>query len=279
MTETANKAVTGTVERVEKAEKAEKAGTVESVDENEITLNDIFDEKAELIAQILSDGGYSKGEIYNDINCCNSILFQVSKKDMNVSLIAKLQCSINDIELEREAYFAKHLHEKYNIGPKLLDSYVFPVKYKNKDLFICILIMEKWSCSLEKYKRTNYHDYYIKNKHTSDFISNKIKDQIKILHQNGIVHLDIIDRNIFLMLKENEIIDATLGDMGTVQYIKDCSDTEEYFTLFNYHSLLNPVNMYKVTFSDVVREPRILDLTYFYCINYDEYMQTIATQQ
>jgi hypothetical protein len=37
--------------------------------------------------------------------------------------------------------------------------------------------------------------------------------------------------------------------------------------------------MYKVTFSDVVREPRILDLTYFYCINYDEYMQTIATQQ
>ena len=167
-------------------------------------------------------------------------------------------------EWEKEVYYCQYLYNNYNIGPKFYTAWTTEnlrgnesVTQENMDLGI--IILEKWHSSLDRRNTFFSLDQQLRD---------KLKHQIILLHHNHLVHADIVARNVFVKKDENNnIIDITLGDMGsmrTIEAFQKPSNRNELQGFYNYHRKINPdfFDQNKLDFETILRDPRWLDLSF-----------------
>lgn len=147
--------------------------------------------------------------------------------------------AVKIIDLTEEEFYEEaertELFDKLGIGPKFMGSCTVGM--------YGYIIMEKWDRQLDT---------------ENDIISKKIMDklfnQIKTLHRNGYIHLDIMPKNILVKEGKNgEVIDITLTDFGISDETDIFDENESFFdTIYNYH-----VQNYGIEYKIIIEHPKL----------------------
>jgi tRNA A-37 threonylcarbamoyl transferase component Bud32 len=139
-----------------------------------------------------------------------------------------------------------------------------------EDEGVGFLATEKWDMSLwdwiKTYKINRAQGYPLPKR-----LISKLGRLINVMHQNGYVHGDIMEKNIMLDLDEKGVpIDICLTDFGLTVKKKDWKDNLDFLkVLFDYHmSDCNYTNRYfqeqNIKFADVAIDPTHLDKALLY---------------
>ena len=242
--------------------------------------------KHKLIAQSFYDHGYSLNQPYK--NGAWGAIYLVEKfedaledpdadlpntKVKMVAKIAKIAKLTNDpvgnlylkYEWEKELYYCQYLYNNYKIGPRFFTAWTTeklrkdePITEGNQDLGV--IILEKWDESLPS--MTSFSTI-------NPSLQEKLKQQIKIIHSNNLIHADVVPRNIFIKRdNNNKMIDITIGDMGSMRHIERFQDRmrRELKMIYQNHYQYKPEFFlkYKLDFEAILDDPRLLD--YFYIL-------------
>lgn len=184
-------------------------------------------------------------------------VYQVCNTDGDCNYVIKIQELEHGLpHWEREVKMTKLLNE-YNIGPKFIGA------WHCEDDNIGMIVCELWSGRLQK------------DECLPDDLVDKIEDQVKTLGSLGLVHGDILPKNILIKRDENdEIIDATITDFGSVMTIKDWLqnqvdyDTIETFYNYQNHKKNPETRLFyfdnHISLEDVIDDPTLLDASLIY---------------
>lgn len=219
-----------------------KVGSDEDMNIHKICLNGYELEK------FLAGGTF--GAVYKSCNPDGDCNYVVKIQDLNNS--------DRKIEWENEVETTKLLNS-YNIGSKYIGAW-----FCDEDK-IGIIVSELWSGSLASAK--NIAPCLSKK------LINKLTDEIKIINDLGLVHGDILPKNV--LVKKNhsgKIIDATVTDFGSVQSIeqwkKDQYSVDWINKIYRYHlDDPNLILFYKdsgVRLQDIIKDPTLLDKPLIY---------------
>ncbi len=153
----------------------------------------------------------------------------------------------------------------YNIGAKFVGAWFC------QDDYVGIIISELWSGEL----------LLDDDECLPDDLVDKLSNQVKVIHNLGLVHGDILPKNI--LIKRNTdgiIIDATITDFGSVSTTEDWKTnkdiTSQIKTYYDYHNQFPNMSMFytdnNITLKQVVEDPTLLDDALIYnlktCIEY-----------
>ena len=204
--------------------------------------------------RFLASGGY--GAVY-----------QVCDLKGDCNYVMKIQESSNlkkRMKWEREVNMTKSLNS-YNIGAKFVGAWFC------QDDYVGIIISELWSGEL----------LLDDDECLPDDLVDKLSNQVKVIHNLGLVHGDILPKNI--LIKRNTdgiIIDATITDFGSVSTTEDWKTnkdiTSQIKTYYDYHNQFPNMSMFytdnNITLKQVVEDPTLLDDALIYnlktCIEY-----------
>lgn len=150
----------------------------------------------------LAEGGF--GSVYDACmeDSCNYVIKMQSIKRPSRKTIFNNEVSFN------ARFNAK------GIGPKMI------ARWECEGMGF--MIMEKWDTDLWKYGR-KYGRGALTKDENKEFLD-KLRDQIRTIHNEGYVHLDIRPVNIFLKLDKldsSKIKDVTIADFGLMERKKD----------------------------------------------------------
>lgn len=181
--------------------------------------------------------------------------------------VIKIQILDDDEELirgwEKEAMLVKLLSKKYNIGAGLIGAW----RCGNET---GLIVTELWDGDLQLDTQPNVNPSCITKK-----LINKLKTQIKTLHDIGYVHGDILPKNI-LVKKNNQgvVTDVTLSDFGSVNTPQGWRDEEvpgpeSWIEIWYGYHLNHPFleEYYEdnnITLKDVIKNPALLDFDLIY---------------
>lgn len=178
---------------------------------------------------------------------------------------------ISSGSFEEEVDMARKMSD-LGIGPNFIDA------WEVADEGVGFLVTDKWDISLWDFTKRQL----VIKKHLDPLpfhLLHKLSALIKRLHQQRIVHGDILEKNILLRLKSpdsfesDDILDVTLTDFGLMQPISRWKSTPDFLeTMFNYH--IDPVNNTRyyfrdrhVNLDDLIDDPRHLDWALLYYMN------------
>ena len=142
------------------------------------------------LKKFLSAGSY--GSVYHacdpEANCMYVMKFQ----EANATFFKELE-------------IARKL-SKLNVGPKLIGG------WKCEARNVGIMVTEKWDGSMEERDFDNIPTRLL----------TKLRKQIKIMHDNNLIHSDINHRNILVKRdKSGKLTDITLNDFGITKYLNE----------------------------------------------------------
>jgi serine/threonine protein kinase len=86
----------------------------------------------------------------------------------------------------------------------------------------------------------------------------RLKSQIKTIHNLGYIHLDIKPDNILIKIKDNKIVDITLTDFGSIKKKSELT-LDDVKIWFRYHNVINPNFYEKLSFQDLQKNPELFD--------------------
>lgn len=146
----------------------------------------------------------------------------------------------------KEGSYVRILSENYGVGPKYVGSWVC-------DKF-GLIITEKWDGTL------------LKKDVVSTAMLNKLIDQINKMHSIGLVHGDILEKNVLVNRdKAGKIRDITLTDFGITNTVDGWKKNESYLKkIYEYHNdRTHSTKFYfsqnHVTMQAVINDPSLLD--------------------
>lgn len=168
--------------------------------------------------------------------------------DYAVKLVRKDMIMSNELDVLKEL-------SDNGVGPKFIDSWDClssenPSEPQEDD-YVTLIVTEKWDAELPQSVCIN------------EQIIMKLCKQIKVLHSLGYVHGDILEKNVLIRKKDNEIVDATLTDFGTVDKIAVWKQNPDDVKLFFDYHITGGLNSYykdnNITLKDVQADPTHLD--------------------
>jgi serine/threonine protein kinase len=183
-------------------------------------------------------------------------VYQACDADGDCNYVVKIQELEYGLSLwEREVKMSKLLNE-YEIGPKFIGA------WHCKDDNIGMIVCELWDERLPR------------DECLPDDLVDKIDDQVRILGKLGLVHGDILPKNILIKRDENgEIVDATITDFGSVMTIEAwlqnqiTDDTIKTFYEYQNHRKNETRIFYSdnnITLEEVIEDPTLLDASLVY---------------
>ena len=199
---------------------------------------------------IIGYGNY--GIVYSAINNTNLNLYAIKLEDLKVPKTCVnyiLFKNILEKEYNEQVEITK-LFDKNNIGPKFINSWI------DKELEIGVNIMELWDATLKYVDLTKLDINLIE----------KFINQIETIHKLGYIHYDIKPQNV--LIKYNlykKIIDITIIDYGLTRKIVDVSK-EPLKVFYEYHSEYAPDFYVQLNFSDIEKNPCLIDYGLLYQI-------------
>lgn len=148
----------------------------------------------------------------------------------------------------KEVNTMEMLSNGYDIGPKFFKSWVCDD--------VAFIVTEKWDSSLPV------------NVCVPANLIEKLINQIGQLHALGLVHGDILEKNVLVKMQKNKITDITLTDFGSIQTAKDWqADPQWILTYYGYHHNAGLHAYYKdngISSADVINDPTHLDRALVY---------------
>lgn len=147
-------------------------------------------------------------------------------------------------DADENAFYEVDIIKKFSalgVGPKFIGSW----ECEN----VLFIVTEKWDGTL-------HDDICLKEN-----LIKKICQQIDAIHKIGYVHGDIVEKNVLVKIKNDEIIDVTLTDFGVAAPLEQWTSSD-IITFYNYHqSTLG--DYYKdnsIILEDVIKDPTHLDM-------------------
>lgn len=184
----------------------------------------------------------------------------VVAKEPNLDIVAIKVQMVEDEETFKKELDLTKFASSLDIGPNFIDSWI-----SNDN--VGFIVTEKWDDSLEGYRQRNP-----KMKYVQTFLLLKLKKMIDTLHETGLVHSDILEKNILVKFDKEtgKLTDLVLTDFGLADMVKDWQDDQKFLRkLYNYHvSEGSHTKHYfkdrKITFYDVLNDPTLLDYSLLY---------------
>jgi len=197
-----------------------------------------------LLKKFIFEGAY--GVVYQSCDITNDCRYAMKMQEIADEEAAR--------DWRREINHMKILSENYNIGPKFIGA---------------------WTCNADNIGMTvtELWDGVLKAKECPPInIRNKIKDQISKLHDLGLIHGDILEKNILVRRDKNDdVVDATLTDFGFLTDPDEWKNNIDFLhNVYNYHMKYPSTKLYYLTenldFDDIYDDPYHLDqgLIYFW---------------
>ena len=205
----------------------------------------------------IAQGGYAvvyQVKIRNDSNYVVKIQVVDPREQGNGTNLSMWNREMEWSEkLSKGKYNDGRLYESGPIGPKFIAKWLCEGGNRG------ISVTEKWTGQLQV------------GECMSNTLFFKLEKQIQVLRRLGLVHGDILEKNILVNRdSRGQIIDVTLADFGTLNTPDGWRRFNLFKEFYNYHK--NPGNSTReyyidnnITWDQVRREPELLDnaLTYY----------------
>lgn len=158
----------------------------------------------------------------------------------------------NAYTMEIEIDYTRLFSTKYNVGPVFKDGWICDDD-DDEDGERGFIVAEKWDETM------------VPGQELPVALVRKLEGQIRTLHENGYVHLDILPKNVLLMRGgAGEVSDVTLTDFGLAHdspFPVYGEDKAWVIIMYNYHKDTFPeyFSTNNITFNNVMGNISILD--------------------
>jgi serine/threonine protein kinase len=203
------------------------------------------------LEKYIAEGGY--GLVYQACDTENKCNYAIKIQPLYFNNETRIDDWLREVKL------TGILNIEHDIGPKFIGAWLC------EEDQVGIIISELWDGQLDNFVCP------------PKYLIEKLQKQIDIINNLGYVHGDIRPRNILVKKnKENEIIDVTLTDFGTVntpeQWKQDEKDYGFIKSYYNDHFDMDSESYdyykdNKITLKDVIKDPFHFDKALIYYFN------------